>query len=71
MDIRNNQSLGTIDNTPVVQFSTIFAGGIDSFANSELLEDIVGTELSAANYCPLPEYCRVEDRHLYLAGILK
>lgn len=71
MGIRNNTTLGTIDSTPVVQFNTIFTGGINSFANVELLEDRAITELSEANYCPLPAYCLIEDKHLYLAGILK
>lgn len=71
MDIRNNTTLGIIDSTPVVQFNTLFAGGISSFASAELLDDIARTELSEANYCPLPEYCRIEDKHLYLVGILK
>ena len=71
MDIRNNTNLGTIDSTPVVQFNTIFAGGINGFANVELLEDSAKVELSEANYCPLPAYCLIEDKHLYLAGILK
>ena len=71
MDIRNSITMGIIDSTPVVQFNTLFAGGISGFASAELLGDIAATESSAANYCPLPEYCRIEDKHLYLAGILK
>ena len=71
MDIRNMTTLTTIDNNPVVQFNSIFPSSINSFAHAELFEDTVEVEYEEGSYCPLPAYCRVEDKHLYLAGILR
>lgn len=70
MDIRNNTILGTISNTPVVQFTNIFLGGISSIAHAELPGDSFDVELTEDNYCPLPEYCLIEDKWKYLAGLL-
>ena len=70
MDIHNNPSTGTIGNTPVVQFNNIFPGSINSFASVELFGNTGGVELTEENYCPLPEYCLIEDKWKYLAGLL-
>ena len=71
MDIRNSTTLGTIDNTPVVQFNNIFPSSINSFAYAEFPGESFEVELTEENYCPLPEYCLIEDKWKYLAGILK
>lgn len=70
MDIRNSATLGTIGNTPVVQFNNIFPSGINSFAHLDLPGDSFEVELTEDNYCPLPEYCLIEDKWKYLAGLM-
>ena len=70
MDIRNNTILGTINNTPVVQFNNLFPGSINNIVSVELFGETESVELSEENYCRLPEYCLIEDKHLYLAGLL-
>jgi len=69
MDIRNSATLGTIGKAPVVQFNNIFPGGIHSIAYVELPGDSF-EGLMEDNYCPLPEYCLIEDKWKYLAGIM-
>lgn len=71
MDIRHYTTQGTIGNAPVVQFNNIFPSSINGFASVELFENTDATELTEENYCPLPEYCLIEDKWKYLAGILK
>ena len=71
MDIRNIETLGTIDNTPIVQLNNFYMRSSNRVYEAKVFVDEPQQELTEANYCPLPEYCRVEDKHLYLAGILK
>lgn len=73
MDIRNSATLGTIDHTPIVQLANLSPGGNDSveasvFADTGVLESERIIELTHANYCPLPEYCLIEEKYKYVAG---
>lgn len=71
MDIRTNTTLGIIDNTPVVQLNNLYIGGIDHLSDAIPVPGESIDEFPEGSYCPLPEYCRVEDKWKYLAGILK
>ena len=70
MDIRNSSTLATIDNTPVVQLNNL-SGRIGRFFDARSLVDEQAEELTEMNYCPLPEYCLIEDKWKYLAGLFK
>lgn len=71
MDIRNNTTLGIIDNTPVVQLNSLYISGIDHLSDAMPFSEEVIYDFPEGSYCPLPEYCRIEDKWKYLAGIIK
>lgn len=68
MDIRNNTSLTTIDNTAIVQLASLSPNNNDFFSGISEFEGEAVTELTEANYCPLPEYCLIEEKYKYVAG---
>ena len=71
MDIRTSTTLCIIDHTPVVQLNTLYISGIDHLSDAMIFPDESIDEFPGGSYCPLPEYCRIEDKWKYLAGILK
>jgi len=71
MEIRNNTILGTISNTPIVQLGNLYVSGIDLLSDAMPFSGDLTGEFPEGSYCPLPEYCLIEDKWKYLAGILK
>ena len=71
MDIGNNATLATIDNTPIVQLNNFYIGNAERIVDAKVYVEEPQQELTEENYCPLPEYCLIEDKWKYLAGILK
>lgn len=70
MDIRNSTTLGTIDNTPVVQLNNLYISGINLLSDAMPFSEETIEEYPEGSYCPLPEYCLIEDKWKYIAGIL-
>lgn len=68
MDILNNSTLDSIDNTPILQFDKLDSGIFDAYANLEYLEVQDSGERFEEDFCLLPLYCLIEDKHIYLAG---
>ena len=68
MDMRNNTIVATINNTPVVQFDNIYSSNIGTGVNAELLEQIIADEPVEGDFCLLPPYCLIEEKHKYLAS---
>jgi len=63
--------MGTIYNTPIVQFNNLYSGGTTHLVATELMEQHLEKKLADKQYCSLPEYCLIEDKWKYLAGVLK
>ena len=70
MDIRNNTGLGTIDHTPVIQLNNLYISGIDDLSDTMLFSGEIVGDFLEGNYCPLPEYCLIEDKWEYLTGLM-
>lgn len=68
MSTLNNSISGTINTTPIVPFGNLNPGHFDIITYPGLEEAFAVDELSAANFCQLPPYCLIEDKHKYLAG---
>jgi len=70
MDIRNSTTLGTIDNIPVVQLNNLYISGINLLSDPVPFSKGTIEEYPEGSYCPLPEYCLIEDKWKYLAGLM-
>ncbi len=68
MNTSNNTIPDTINTTPIVPFDNLNPENIGIVAYPALDEAIAVHELSVANFCQLPPYCLIEDKHKYLAG---
>ena len=68
MNTSNNRNSDTIDTTPIVPFDNLNPGHFDIITYTALDEAIALDELSGANFCQLPSYCLIEDKHKYLVG---
>lgn len=74
MNTQINATPGTIGNTPIVQLGNFNTDSIqrvfDTKVDAKKTVDKAIVEHSEANYCSLPEYCLIEDKWKYLAGLL-
>lgn len=68
MNTVNNSISSTINTTPIVPFDNSNTGHFDIITYPGLDEAIAVDELSVTNFCQLPPYCLIEDKHKYLAG---
>lgn len=68
MNTSNNRISDTIDTAPIVPFDNLNPGHFDIITYPALDEAIAVDELSGANFCQLPPYCLIEDKHKYLLG---
>ena len=70
MNIRNNTSLGFIDHTPVIQLNNLYISGIDDLSDAMPYSGEIVGDFPEGSYCPLPEYCLIEDKWKYLASLM-
>jgi hypothetical protein len=65
---QNNSTQGPINPTPILSFDNTYLNYTDITSYAGLGGNIIAGEVSTLNYCPLPPYCLIEDKHKYLAG---
>ena len=68
MNTLNINTADTMNTTPVVFFDYEEPGHTDLIACAGLDKKFATGELSAANFCLLPPYCLIADKHKHLAG---
>ena len=67
METRNNIE-GININKSIIQFYNLQTIDVKAYNSPERLEAIDSSEIVEGNFCPLPEYCLIEDKNKYLAG---
>ena len=68
MNTLNINTSDTMNITPIMPFDYKNPSDMDIIAYTGLEEYFATGELLDANFCLLPPYCLIEDKHKYLAG---
>ena len=71
MDILNSHSIDPISGSAIMQCYNLEPVNTEPSINVNISEIIETREMVQFNYCPLPTYCLIEDKHKYSAELTK